>query len=754
MVLRLAALCFAAASTFFASVRPPAPQGQEPKLFTHKDHVDRIWFNPDVREVWRDCRGCHVFSKQQEASAPQQLCDDCHGVGNLGKQFLPQWTKDLSGYRTRTRDAFRHHKHGMLECRECHLPAQQRFLTNFDIVTGPGQCQRCHEEGAAAANDFALLRNWRVFEGAADPEVAANLGIAPWKAPSADAYAAYAKTLAEAFAGLKGGINTTPLPPGGAFDHYDHGDLACTDCHVNISKASPYEVGTGRIPSEGCAKCHRTATGGARVAAAPPPDKSPVRALWSLGAFVHSDHYRFLAPGASARDPVVATAEAYAQLRDAKEPTCRACHTFDESARGLPAPDYPFEPGKSRHRYQDCAGCHAVPGWTTGELAQGTGRQAPLHDSVAGVIDDGKNGWSECARCHDFAARDFASARPKVEVRRIGGAVFEFGVHTHPDITKNGVPPSGRGPLGDCKQCHRAKVAELPSRLERRPFRHQSHLAANADAAACRECHPRAGDALDASSLALADGRTYTLDSCSKCHLGSRVREVGDVAAAPREVVAFPHGPHAAKAACNACHDLAGDGADVTTKTDALSCVRCHDHKAATEGPATERLFDGEVQSCARCHHEDAAGGAAALAIPPVRGSAQAATDRRYNTQQSVFAGFLDNQFHPLGGKCTDCHKAVPLVPGTEANMAGLKRKREDHLAATYVSPHAKDVGGKQPPECLRCHWKVHESGAYADGVRGTPEQIRLRSSPSSPETRKALGNAFEGYPGKAKAKG
>ena len=37
-------------------------------------------------------------------SAPQQFCDDCHGVGKLGKRFDPAWQNDLAGYRTRTRE--------------------------------------------------------------------------------------------------------------------------------------------------------------------------------------------------------------------------------------------------------------------------------------------------------------------------------------------------------------------------------------------------------------------------------------------------------------------------------------------------------------------------------------------------------------------------------------------------------------------------------------------------------------------------
>src|SRR5262249_30002648 len=148
---------------------------------------------------------------------------------------------------------------------------------------------------------------------------------------------------------------------------------------------------------------------------------------------------------------------------------------------------------------------------------------------------------------------------------------------------------------------HRNKVPELPSRLERRPFRHASHLAASPDAKACLECHPRAKSAANAAELA-ADTRTYSLTGCAKCHLGSAVKEIEGAAATARRVVAFPHAPHVAKAACTECHSLASDGVDELTKPKAESCEQCHDHQAATQGPTVERVFDDQVRSCKKCH--------------------------------------------------------------------------------------------------------------------------------------------------------
>ena len=84
-----------------------------------------------------------------------------------GAQFAPGWQKDLSPYATRTREAFRHHTHAVLECRECHLPENVEFLTDFDIVTGAGQCARCHDAQQVAEEDYRQIRGMRWFGGAA-----------------------------------------------------------------------------------------------------------------------------------------------------------------------------------------------------------------------------------------------------------------------------------------------------------------------------------------------------------------------------------------------------------------------------------------------------------------------------------------------------------------------------------------------------------------------------------------------------------
>ena len=735
----------------FVSVVPSAAVPiEERKKFSHAQHVSDIWFNFDAKETWRDCRGCHRFDQANPVSAPQQECDACHGAGNLGTEFTLGWEKDLSrDYRTRTRDAFRHHTHGMLECRECHVPLNTEYLRDFDIVTGIGQCARCHAPRAGAAADqqgpFALLRSMKWFEGAASEPLAKDLGV-PFRQPlTPDRYEAFAKTLVDVFAGPTGGINTTKLPVGGDFDHYDHGDIKCGDCHTNITVASATEVGTGAIPENGCAKCHVADEQGTGVQRAPQATKKEVRPLWSLGAFVHADHYAFLQPGAKPKDGVASPA-AYALLRDSKVNGCDVCHTQDPSAIGLAQRDFPFEPGKGRHRYLDCVVCHSGAAWQTGESAT-----APRHDSADGKSDGKGTGWQACASCHVFGGKDFANERPQANVQRIRERTFEFAANTHPDITQRGIDKSGRAALSDCKSCHRAVVPELPSRLLRRVFRHSTHLPTTASEQDCRTCHPRAETANDALALGGDDFRTYSTTGCTSCHWGGDVKEVipADPAPSPFTVVAFPHASHIkAGAKCVDCHAVASDGREVTTKPEALACSQCHDHK---RGGKAELLFDEQVTSCRKCHNVVApASPQRALAIPSVRGSAAAVSDPRYRAEQTTFAGFQDSQFHPLGRECIECHRSV-VAP--DPRWPGIRVKRDDHVFATIgKSPHA-GANRKQPAQCLRCHWKPMDG--LADGVdEGTPEEREFRRNPVSPAVRQKFGNAAAGYPGSERAGG
>lgn len=715
------------------------PQEPRERAFSHREHVPSVWFEGDA-ETWRDCRGCHRFSEKETVSTPQRECAACHGQGQLAVKASKGFENDLSGHRTRTRDAFRHHTHGMLECRQCHLPKDAEFgAENLRIVTGPGSCAPCHEAGRV---DAGTVGTFRWFAGLADAAVAAELGASAFARPT-DA-AAYATKLTTVFAGPAGGLNTTPLPTGGDFHHGDHLAIACAECHTNIPGASAVEVGTGAIPVAACKQCHVRDAAGTAATTAAQGDKK-VRELAALGTFAHRDHYGWQAgrkPGT--KKTGVCSADAY----EAIEKGCSACHTYVPVPGGLAERDFPFGSERSKETYLGCQTCHAVPGWATSET-----KQAPLHSSSGPAAADGA-GWRACTACHVFGGGDLAHQRPQVEVQRWSGRTFVFPANTHPDITTRGIEEAqrdGRAPLADCRECHRARVPELTTRLEQKTFRHDVHLPANATAATCLGCHPSSAVATDGPSLAPGDFRTYTLASCTKCHWGGNVTEVAAPAPQPasKQVVAFPHGPHvtAAKLACTECHVVAADGVDVGTKPEALACAQCHDHVEG--GSRAERLFGDEVQSCAKCHRDAPTGPAPARAIaavPPVRGSAAAVADARYRAPQDVFAGFADAQFHPLGTQCSECHK--------DEAMAAVDLPITDHLLGTQ-KPRFHGAGPKQPADCLRCHWKpVGEWAAAVNGSMAAPADKQLRARPESREVRERFGNSAVGYPGTDRAKG
>ncbi|MCB9876741.1 MAG: cytochrome c3 family protein [Planctomycetes bacterium] len=751
-------------------LQPPAA-----KPFSHAEHVNEAW--RDQREVFRDCRGCHRFSADAQASAPQRHCDDCHaGTGQLQRRFEPAWQKDLSADATRTGPAFRHFTHGMLECAVCHdaglaksLAAGEavaqlgRIYAHFVVETGPGQCARCHG-GTVGAEVVARFR-W--FGGlqpgqALDEPLRAAIGLPDaFTRPADDA--AYAQRLRQVFAGPGAGINEVPLPVGGAFDHADHivlrsggPGLDCGVCHTDIRRAAADQIGTGSIPVDGCKDCHLRAAG---QPARPAADARQIeRPLWSLGTFAHADHFSFL--DGRARKDGVAGAQGYERVRDQ---SCAACHVYAPVVPGSSL-DFPFDGRSSRHRYADCLGCHDLPAWQTGEsLASGpAGELPPLHDS------NGGSGWQRCDACHVLGRPDLARERPQTEVQRWTGRVFEFTGQTHPDVTSAGVSRSRETgkviSVEQCAKCHRAVVPELPSRLIERTFHHASHLGAAPTQADCAKCHPAALRAIGSAELADADFRTYSLASCRDCHWGDPVIEkVAPGETAPRrQVASFPHGLHAvAGKQCTDCHVLAGDGVDQLVKPGAAACNDCHRHElaaGATKRPA-EYLVGDEVESCGKCHHEGR-GAEAVVSVPPPRGSDRSKIDRRYASPQTAFAGFRDAQFHPSGSDCAQCHRGIVGAPGQAAvAFQTVRVPPADHLLVERPGTVHADVGkggfgAGRPVDCLRCHWKPVSGYDPAVNLQGASPERQLRRLPGSAETRARFGDLFDGYPGTERAKG
>lgn len=711
---------------------PIAPQNPK-KLpaFSHRDHVLHDWAGTSGQppEVFRDCRGCHQFSDQNRVSAPQEHCSKCHfGTGALDAAFSPGSKERLNDFASRTRSAFRHHTHGMMECRECHAIDGGLMKSSIPLQTGPGECARCHEATQArkALDDI----RWYV-PASKDAELARACGL-PDKFTIPTDLDAYAKRLDAAFAGDGTGINAL-LESGGDFTHGDHNDLDCKSCHKGIESATANAIGTGSIEATGCGDCHQRAGGEpARFGEA----IREQRPSWSLGAFDHADHFRV------DQTDGVCTPEAYGLINSK---TCQPCHTYAPEREGFAGRDYPFNGDSSRHRYQDCQQCHAVAGWSTGESPADPSKP-PLHGSTSASQVSGWNGEQQkCTACHAFGEPDMAGNRPELDVARWSDKTFEFVGQTHPFITTSeaGDPAVQQ----DCSKCHRAVVPSLPSRLIERRFAHATHLpSAGTDLTAkdCTGCHPSAAKAGDTAALAV-DFRTYDLGSCSTCHRGSEIREqVGEQKQpTPRAVVAFPHGPHvAANLACTACHDRGAE--NMTTKPAALACNECHNHIAGDDGPVTEYLFGDEVKSCAKCHDGAAGEG---VNVPAIRGSDAAANDSRYGIVQELFAGFADRQFHPSSSRCTTCHRAnvkdglVQPIKARRANFLFARKTGNFHDAKDQKKEKLQQDLLNKAPGCMSCHWR--DNGNLSE----------WRFNPESRTERDRLGNQFANFPG-LKSKG
>ncbi|MFK7743195.1 MAG: cytochrome c3 family protein [Planctomycetota bacterium] len=720
---------------------PGAMQGpKRPDSFSHKDHVPSAWSRqaprngkPGVPETFRDCRGCHAFGPDQPVSSPQEHCEKCHD-DKLRIAFEGGADKDLTPFASRTRQAFRHHTHGMLECRQCHLPDTKIRMNSLPIETGPGQCAQCHEKTQAKA----AIASFRWFEGALQSdELARAIGL-PGKFEVPTDVDAYADKLDRAFASPGEGINAL-LQAGGNFTHGDHLALDCRSCHEGIDEAGLAGTGTGAIEASGCGECHIRADGEAASVAAP---TRMFRESWSLGAFAHSDHF------GSERKGDICTAQAYADYKTEGSESCAQCHVYAPERLGFDGRDFPFDGESSNHRYQDCQQCHAVDGWRTGEA----NKPVPLHGSgIAGdrsAAAGAASGWSseeaQCTSCHVFGEPDMAATRPQASVQRLAGTTFVFAGQTHPYITTDG--GGAEDVQKTCTECHRAVVPSLPSRLIEKRFRHATHLpGGDAQLASkdCTQCHPGSAQAGSSETLAI-DYRTYDMKVCSECHLGDPVREslAADFVPKRADVVSFPHEPHAlAELSCTECHVLGADGEDIQTKPESLSCSQCHDHILQEDGPRTEYVFGDEVKSCANCHDAAEDG---TVAVPAIRGTEAAASDPHYGAMQGMFAGFADAQFHPSSSECATCHRAN--IDEGAGRLRAIRLAEQDFVLADRDGQFHSGTNGKdqirqrfnnKPAGCISCHWvKFNAVDKYKE------------ARPETPESRSKFGNQFEGWPG------
>ncbi len=671
--------------------------------FCHSDHVQSQWYLDEVREVERDCRGCHRFTASEHSDTetprdPQQVCTNCH----YDSGFEVRGPANLDALRLRS--TFLHVDHQNFECRECHLPekdAKGLQPVPMPIRRGIAECARCH---GSSVGPVDIKKSRRLGEKAID-EASRTEG--------------FVQSLNQ-----NPGMGPQALGP---FLHADHvakpkalfglGDLlsknagTCSDCHAGVLAAPGAQIGNRRFEMAGCDRCH--------IAGENPPRSvrfaTSQRSGPSLSAltFGHQDHFDLK------RKQGVCTVGARQEI---EELGCAACHEY-EAKHSAMGPDFRYmsggsaaQPGREAHlphQYEGCVRCHDLPTWK------------------AGAHED----WDECIQCHRFGAgartNQMLGNRQSEVVRRIENAIYRFAVQLHPYIGEDGEDPAAV--REDCKECHKSPVGELPSRLVERSFRHQTHLPKDFTTIppeqACGECHAEvalAGTPQELGTLVeklgarlLFDGRPDSPDPprpglkvCSKCHVGG-VEWVERRQPVPRAVPHFSHQDHLSAnrrldgkvPSCVDCHSLMASGDDFSTLPDALDCTKCHNHKEAGAKPFakhTSELREFQIQSCRRCHSEE-------LPEPKENGSIS-----------FLELGNVDlAQTHPLHRRCDDCHLLNDRDPAFhERKPVSAQLERDDSFQKQVI--HRDGFPKKNC--CLDCHWQHKREGMTED-----PTSVSIR---------------------------
>lgn len=508
------------------------------------------------------------------------------------------------------------------DCRGCH---------DYSVKGKPRDpqqtCVLCHE-------DPAFNADWRVFK------------------------ITFAKEFETSLAALR--------TPGTAFEHFDHLNLECRQCHFpkqglkGSDKCSDEKKHLpGSVGEATCNACHGNAEPPKLVPVVGSTikreklaglteglNRNPKLGLPDRGPFLHRDH--LLAAEINAKD---GCAKCHADVRTAtssdlykKEfaaPDCAKCHisstgpiqvgqrqdskpsstalTFShrDHLRDAAGPDVDknckrggveFEDVKSR----GCLACHvyepssAMPTYAvrsdSASYQQGCMR---CHDVERFRTKDHGN-WQACVDCHTIGVGDMKTNRLLADVDRSapGSVTFSMPPQKHPGIVDK--------PAQACEECHKAPVRELPTRIEKTRFDHAAHLREGFTAADCDRCHVTRINATTSSS-----------------QIGSPWKGGAASGVAPEALLTFDIG------ACNECH--AGIRVEPSSiarhveqrphefshaahlkhagqpdRTDML-CTTCHPFAAsatteAAAGGATARLVGTrpEAANCTLCHQHDA----------------------------------------------------------------------------------------------------------------------------------------------------
>jgi len=682
----------------------PALDGQvaaaAPLAFAHADHVPPRWYagKPESR---RDCRGCHVYSASALPVDPQVIepepnadparrgCDVCHARpgGKFAMVASPAFAAGLGPLREQGSVAFEHGEHLRLACRACHLPAgvvvvNRRTFDPLPIQAGSNACGSCHKDGGR--------RDFEVVAGEQLAEVATAESLTT---------AGFARVLDQRLR----------RPVGrGKFRHQDHladpgapvplvkllgagADATCTVCHATAAALGNAEFAAARFKPGACGACHVGARGPIRFAA----DAEAGTSL-SGGTFRHGDHIR------AARKPDACSAEARRRLDDEG---CRACHGLRADAEGFDAWQLldVGGAGTAASAYEGCVVCHTPQAWRTSEHGR----------------------WERCENCHVFPSANVREARPLVKVTRSRNVRFAIDVQAHRHITG---ASRGDPAAADCRPCHRAPVARLPSRIGGRAFDHAVHPTD------CSRCHAAVAGAKSPADLGisqvLADGgtgsRSFDLARCGDCHEGGAV-VVAKEEFASTDAPLFSHADHVAPAGqpdklrkngepmtCVVCHEPVEGGRSFGVP-EPKSCATCHGHDGR-RAPETRDFGAAAAGSCGKCHGDGVPAKDAVVAVARQRVGG-------YTGGQVHDPALTDNK------ACNVCHLAAEpvLLSGDHVFAAAGWRMNDEER-------HRGDADLVLPPErvapshCEGCHWQateqlqqVHRRGLPAAGVIEAP---------------------------------
>lgn len=583
--------------------------------------------------------------------------------------------------------------------------------------------------------------------------------------------------------GLRAGRGSTS-----AFEHLDHDNLACRQCHAQ-SKSDPdgFEGATG-VPA--CMECHteggeekpyealagRTIDKGKiRAGFLAWLDSAPSMAAPGRGPYPHDRH---LPPGrrgdaaacAACHGDVGAATALDLHVKEFGAQDCARCHVQKDGSpvkvetaletRASPtalsfahadhlkgvaskAATERVSPGaQDRIDTHGCLECHeraeqpvvaADGGVSPPTYALRADRDEyqdclSCHDVPAfRAPHHGK--WTDCAACHVLeggAHAAFEDRRPAVAVDRLpaGSARFIVLSQKHPGVS---------GAVDqDCAACHRAPLRELPSRVSGVRFEHASHLGPQPTTQDCLACHKDAASSKDPSGIGLAwdpaPAQPPSAESRATFDMSGCAQCHPGIRLDPRPV------PASAGRDTVLFDHAAHLGKAVDPRTGRpVSCTSCHDFDAKSRGSSIG--VRAEALACTQCHAHDDASAARTGGV----GAAEAASCARCHEDalppfdapvqvRRVRVALQGAQHHPLDKGCHDCHLQEPAgrLAAVTAVLASFPKGLQQH----------KDG---RPSGCADCHW--------AKAPPGFPEAV------VDGRTRAQAGRSLAGFPGQAGAR-